>query len=260
MSEAYPATALVLRRWTVGEHALIVRFLTPTEGLLSARVPGAKKPTASMHFLTNPLTLAEIHIVPSRKGNMVQVVQAKSLGTFSSLQDSLATLQAAALVLEIAEGASTDGLANPPLFMLTLDTLRMLEQQPREQLDLVLLAFAWQILDGLGAVPVLNRCIRTDSVEAGSFVVPLASEGGFACAEASQSFPPGARVPIAVLHLLHEINEQLAHTEELPEVPGADPGLIHLTLGVLLHFVQYAIHQPLKTASYWLEATSRPAT
>lgn len=253
MSSAWSTPALVLRRWNVGESALIVKLLTPTEGLLSARVPGAKSPTASLHFLSNPLTLAEVHIVPSRRGHMVQVVQATPLGSFSTLQESLPRLQAAALVLEIVEGASTEGLANPVLFLLTLDTLRQLELTPPEHLDLVLLAFVWQALDGLGAAPVLTRCIRTDSTEAGDFVVPLAAEGGFACAAAAQSFPPGARVPIDVLHLLHRLADELAKHESLPPDFHASLPLVHQTLAVMLHFVQHAIHADLKTARPWMQ-------
>lgn len=249
MSKAWSAPALVLRRWPAGESALLVRFLTPHIGLVTAKVGGAQKPTGSLHFLGSPFTLAEIQVVPTR--GMPIVTQATPLGTFPSLQESLSRLQAASVVLEGAEAASVEGLANPSLFLLTCDTLRALELSSAP--TPLLLAWCWQMLDGLGSAPVLNRCIRTGTQEAGEFVVPLTAEGGFASAAAAQGMPLHERLPVDLLHLLHAVSEA-AGAESLE--PDLSPWLEELQLAalrVLLRFLEAAVHTPLKTIAPLLD-------
>ncbi|HYE78046.1 MAG TPA: DNA repair protein RecO [bacterium] len=254
MATSFTTPALVLRRWKAGESALMVRFLTPGNGLLNASVGGAQKPTGSLHFLGNPFTLAQIEVLPTR--GTPKVIQGSPLGTFHGIQDRLPALQAAALVVEAAERSSTEGLANPALFVLTLETLQHFTEAADAELDVPLLRFAWLLLDGLGAAPVLERCIRTGGTDAGAYVVPLVNEGGFACADAARGFPAQARLPVEVLHLLHDLSGQLHESEGLPDLAACDPQLQRMALAVLLHFLQATLHEQLKTAEPYLAGSA----
>ena len=253
MAMPYTIPALVLKRWPAGENALLVRFLTPTEGLLTARVAGAQKPTGSLQLLGNPFTLAEIEVVPTR--GMAKVVQASPLGSFSNLLDSLLRMQAASLVVEVAEAASTEGLANPAVFLLALETLQRIDQDGESTLDLPLLRFIWSLLEGMGAAPVLDRCIRSGRTEAGEFVVPLVHDGGFACADVAYSFPPHARIAVDILHLLHSLEAQLGTTDALPDLSRWDAVEQRVALAVLIHFAMVSLGQELKCAQPYLAAS-----
>ena len=251
MSTLQTTPALVLQRWPAGETALIVRFLTPGEGLVSGQVAGSRKPTGSLHFLGNPFTFAEIGIVATR--GMARVTQATCIETFPALLSSLLRMQAGALALEIAERASAEGLANPGLFVAVIETLSELDQAADDALlDLPLLRLVWVVLEGHGAAPILDRCIRTGETTAGDYVVPLVFEGGFVCADAADSLPQSARVGSDILHILHAVAEAVHSQEHLPDLDAWAPNRQRVALAVLLHFLQSTLGTEFKTGEPYL--------
>ncbi|MEO7993097.1 MAG: DNA repair protein RecO [bacterium] len=251
MSTLQTTPALVLQRWPAGETALIVRFLTPGNGLMSAQVAGSRKPTGSLHMLGNPFTFAEISFVPTR--GMARVTQGNGIATFPTLLTTLPRMQAGSLVLEVAERGSAEGLGNPGLFVAVIETLQELDQaEDDSQLDVPLLRLIWVVLEGHGAAPILDRCIRSGATSAGDYVVPLVSDGGFACADAAGGFPTNARVGIDIVHILHAVAEAVHQQEHLPDLDAWAPGRHRVALAVLLHFLQSTLSAELKTAEPYL--------
>lgn len=221
---------ILLRSHSYSESSRILRFLTPSHGLLSVMAKGARRRSSRGESAPNTFdqvtltfyhradrdlhTLRDLDVTRGRRGLGREVMR----------------FAGASLLAELLL-AHTLQEANPRLYRKVSETLDGLEGAPTAQLPGRVLAGAWSVLGEAGFPPVLDRCARCDAeLPDGVDLLRFnAAQGGLLCARCG-SEAPGARLgPTARSDLRHMARG------EAPEGLRGAPGHVGLLENFALH-------------------------
>ncbi|MBO4928698.1 MAG: DNA repair protein RecO [Clostridiales bacterium] len=133
----------------------IITILTPSQGLVSAMVPGAKKHSSRLASLATPPLLADF-VLNSSKG-YYYLKEGEPVESFRGLYDSFEALTCASHILEVVKDTSVDPESCQAIFLLLVHVLYDLSKHPDKYRQIVA-AFEWRLMDTLGFAFDLNDC------------------------------------------------------------------------------------------------------
>lgn len=113
---------IVIRQTEVGESDKLVTLLTPEYGRLTVRAKGCRSQKSKLRFATLPMCFGDYLLTKGKAGYIITACD--SVDTFVSVSDDLARFYVAAVVLDGASHLSSEGTADPTLFLTVLNTLK----------------------------------------------------------------------------------------------------------------------------------------
>jgi len=150
---------IILKRTNFGEADRMLTILTKHLGKISVIARGVRKITSRRAGNVELLNLVKIGLF---KGKGYTLTEAESIETFPRLKSNLATSTAAFHILELSNKLLPEDDPNFHSYDLIVETLRRLEQNPRQ---LLLRAFEIKFLNLLGffstrALPGMNESTK----------------------------------------------------------------------------------------------------
>lgn len=233
MSEQRTVEALVLRRRDVGEADRRLSILTREDGRLSVVARGARKAASRLAAVSEPLTLAEIHIATGTKQSYV--LQASIRDVFPGLRMDYDKLVLALGLAEVYAAFTQGGVSHEDEFDCLVNGLHAIEASENSAA-----ATVWALLKALdmeGVAPYWLHYVDTEGeiLETPCYVSP--SAGG------PVSFEVGRRTQDAFLAKV-EVLIGLQKTSEL-EFPPPKLRMAQDALQVLFQYLRHVCHDPL---------------
>ncbi|MCL4121373.1 UNVERIFIED_CONTAM: hypothetical protein GTU68_041027 [Idotea baltica] len=134
--------------------------MTRDFGRLTAMAKGARRPKSPFEAAIDVLAICRIVFI-HKTSAMSLLTEAKLERRFRSAETDLHRLYAGYYVVELLRKLTDEGDPNPELFDLTHDTLVQLDQSELsgDELNLRLLQYELGMLDLIGHLPMLTRCV-----------------------------------------------------------------------------------------------------
>src|SRR5689334_11305024 len=126
----YKEQGIVLRATKLGEADKIVTILTQGSGKVRAVAKGIRRTQSRFGARLEPFTHVSLLCYQGR--NLDTVTQAEILSPFRALRTDLDLIAAGETMLEAADKVAEDHERNVRLFLLLLNGLRALDDQPRD--------------------------------------------------------------------------------------------------------------------------------
>lgn len=243
-SALYRAEAIVLRHQDLGETDRLVVLYSREHGKIRASVRGARKVLSRLGGHLEPLTRARLLLV--RGQNLDIIAQAEGIELFPRIRRNLLLTTQGLYLAELAGLFTEEPEAQPALYDLLLEGLRLLEAG--EPGDLVLRRYDMQLLALQGYRPSLDACAScgrpVPADGPGSF---SPSWGGLLCERCSPQEQTARRVSTAALmglRLLQKGEWQALHHKW----PARD--VAWEMEQVLRWYIQSVVERPLQTAAF----------
>jgi DNA repair protein RecO (recombination protein O) len=152
-----PATILVLRKTKLGETDLIITALSDEGRQVRAVVKGARKPGSRLGAHLELYSIARVLLHKGR--NLDIVTEASGVEGNEPCRADLVHSAAAAVVVELIDKASADGVREERLFPLAREALRCIGTVPDVGVALISAAALLKVASQLGFRPSLTRCV-----------------------------------------------------------------------------------------------------
>ena len=154
-SSTYKAEGVVLSRRDLGDADRIVTFFTHEFGRRRLVARGCRRPTSQL--APNIELFSRVRLVGVVGANLDVLTQAQSLETYPRFRDDLTAFAAAGWAVELLDGLSEDGEAEPDAYSTLTAFLSALNQRTADP-EPLLSALALNLLDQHGYAPELWRC------------------------------------------------------------------------------------------------------
>jgi DNA repair protein RecO (recombination protein O) len=177
-------SAIVLRRVEYGDYDLILSFLTPESGRISAIAKSAKKSTKRFGGVLELFSILRIVCTAGRREGGLPILQEASLlRPLASIRSDINKTANASYWAEIVYAWTEEGQRQPELFRLLAFVLGQLDCG-RVSPDVLSILFQFRFLILSGHQPNLSSCTRCrrsfDTFAENEFGVDLAA-GGLVC-------------------------------------------------------------------------------
>ena len=154
--KTYRCEAIVLSYTTLGEADLLVTFFTRDQGKVRAVGKGARRANSKLVGHLEPLTSLRMSMAHGRSMDIIS--QAEILNSFSKLKENLTGIAKGLYLAELINGFGAESSPNPELFQLMIDSLRVVEADPKS--EMALRYFEYHLLEVSGLMPELYRCVE----------------------------------------------------------------------------------------------------
>lgn len=171
------AEGIIIRTTDYGETNKIVTLYTKEFGKIGLMARGAKKPKSELSAISHVLFYG---LCLFRKGRGLGVLyQAESLNPFRSILENIEITGYAALIVELTDRLTEDGLPSQAIYHLLKDTLLLMEKGKDPAVMSAI--FAMKMLPQAGIDPELTHCVRCGK-QKGRYRFSIV-EGGYLCDE-----------------------------------------------------------------------------
>lgn len=155
-SQIIRTDAVVLRSMDYGETSRIVHLFTREHGRVGVMARGARSPRSRFGSTLEPMSWiqAVIHYKPGR--DLQTLSECSHMESFPHIGRSLQRIALGVRTIELTGALMQDGQANPLVFDLQVDALRMINQAP-ERVENVWPFFAMRLAGILGLSPSFSR-------------------------------------------------------------------------------------------------------
>ena len=152
--------AIILRVTEFSETSCIVNLLTREFGRIGAIAKGARRPKSPFAAAIDVLAVCEIVFI-NKPSALSILTEAKLERRFRSGESDLKRLYAGYYVIELLRSLTDEGEPIPELFDLTHEMLVQLDEGVFSEIEMNnrLLHFELALLDLLGQLPMLTRCV-----------------------------------------------------------------------------------------------------
>ena len=152
--------AIVLRVTEYSETSCIVNLLTREFGRIGAIAKGARRPKSPFSAAIDVLAVCQIVFI-NKPSALSILTEAKLERRFRAGETDLKRLYAGYYVIELIRTLTNEGDRSPELFDLTHKILIQLDEGvfSENELNHRLLLFELSLLDLLGQLPMLTRCV-----------------------------------------------------------------------------------------------------
>lgn len=198
----YRVSAIVIRQRELGEADRILVLYTRERGKLSSVAKGIRRPRSKLAGSLQLFSQAEVQLAAGR--SLEVVTQARAANAFYNLRQDMARYAHASYAAELLDALTEEGLADPPLYELLVETLSALDAGGDPAT--LTRALELKLLGRLGYGPELASCASCGAEVAGKargFSVP---QGGVVCARCL-SAGGGSPLSAAGLRALRELRE-----------------------------------------------------
>jgi DNA repair protein RecO (recombination protein O) len=152
MSRTFSSEGIVLKRMNFSEADRIVTIYTEKFGKITAIAKGARKLSSRKKGGLEPGTISKCFF--ARGKGMPIITQAEIVDNFSNANDTLTKMTQAFQVLEIVDSLTPDEEANEEVYVLLIESLRLLGENGSKKKEL--LDNIRKILKELGFGPPKN--------------------------------------------------------------------------------------------------------
>lgn len=183
MSQDQTVTAVVLRRWDVGDKDRRLALLTLELGKLDVIAKGVRKVGSRLASVSEPLMLARLQLARGRIYRYV--TQSQPISAFAGLREDLDRLLPALAFAELLSAMVPYEQPVPEMFHLAVRALHELEGHPEP-----LASAVWscaRLLAEAGFAPELDACVDTGAPPEGEYWLLSPTAGGLV----SGSVAPG---------------------------------------------------------------------
>ena len=152
--------AIVLRVTEYSETSCIVNLLTREFGRIGAIAKGARRPKSPFSAAIDVLAVCEVVFI-NKPSALSVLTEAKLERRFRAGETDLKRLYAGYYVIELIRTLTDEGDPTPELFDLTREMLVQLDEGifSENEMNHRLLQFELSLLDLLGQLPMLTRCV-----------------------------------------------------------------------------------------------------
>lgn len=152
--------AIILRVTEFSETSCIVNLLTREFGRIGAIAKGARRPKSPFAAAIDVLAVCEIVFI-NKPSSLSILTEAKLERRFRAGETDLKRLYAGYYVIELLRSLTDEGEPVPELFDLTHEMLVQLDQGDFSEIQMNnrLLQFELALLELLGQLPMLTRCV-----------------------------------------------------------------------------------------------------
>ena len=154
--KTYRCEAVVLGYSALGEADILATLFTRHQGKVHAIGKGARRSNSKLVGHLEPLTVLKMSMIHGR--NMDIISQAEVINSYSTLKQHLMGIAKGLYLAEMVDGFGTEASANPDLFQLMVDTLRVIEADPES--EMALRYFEYHLLQVSGLMPELYHCVE----------------------------------------------------------------------------------------------------
>lgn len=181
----YRTELIVLKRTDIGEADRLLTVYSPEHGKLRVVARGIRRTTSRKAGHLEPFMRSRVLLVQRR--DLPDVAQAESVEAFAPLRADLRRLACAFYVVELLAGLTEDGVGQPAIYELLLDTLRRLSVE--RDLWLVTRYFELHLLSLAGFRPELHLCVGCRETLCATQAYFSPAQGGLLCARCGEGMP-----------------------------------------------------------------------
>ena len=154
--------AIVLNRQDYREYDSLVSFYTLNFGKLTLIARGTKKIKSKLAGHIEPIALVDLMVISGKGRDYAASVISQE--SFSNILDDLNKLHYAGLGIRWLLRLTEENEADPPLFLLLVDYLEVLDSYPEEELskemgELIFSFFIFKFLSLIGYTPEVYNCL-----------------------------------------------------------------------------------------------------
>jgi DNA repair protein RecO (recombination protein O) len=239
----YQGSALILRRWDLGESDLLVSFLDEVRGKRRGVAKGAKRSKKRFGGLLSPFVLVRMEYFERPGSPLVRIEGCSLVRYYGSLYRDLGKLLVGCTFLELLERVLPESEDSRAFFPLLAEAFDVLDRGDRA--GAALWVFLVKCLSLLGMEPQFQACVhcrrRLGSRGVFGFSVP---QGGAVCGDCSRKVPVSHRVDASTLSLLDQWSR--GSLEEAQAASGPSPYLREAQV-LLEAFVSYHVVRELRS-------------
>src|SRR5665647_1950461 len=151
----YKADAVVLRSIECGNGDKLLVLFSREHGKIKVMAHGVAKPSSRKRGFVQLFTYTRFLLHRGRE--LDSVSQCEGIEMFSYIRDNLEQISYASYLAELVEALIPEGEQNEPLFLLLLETLRLMEEGEAEMLTR---SFEIKAAGLMGYRPVLEECAQ----------------------------------------------------------------------------------------------------
>ena len=247
---SFPARAVVLRTFRLGEADRIVVLLSAEGRQIRAVAKGSRKSLSRLAGRVQPYVVGDLLIAVGRSLDVISEMEV--LSAHDALRSDLDRCAGASAVSELADRLTSDSSDEPPIYELTVATLDAMETSGPEGTLVVAAAYYAKALAMHGWRPQLAACASCGGrVSGGRF---SAVEGGVLCLDCQDRDPTAPAIDEATRTLvLTLLRSRFAELAEL----HADPLTVRRALLLLRDFAAYHVGSRLKAPDFLLGLPGR---
>lgn len=249
----YPLRALVLRKTKLGETDAIVALLSSEGKNVRAVGKGMRKPGSKVGGRMEPFSLVDLLLYAGR--SLDTIVEAETVEVHRGIRNDYDRSTAAAVVVDVLDKLSVEGLGEPRLYGLGLASLAAIEKAPAENLEALLVGFLVKAMAMHGHRPVLGSCAgcACDTLHPSDQRFSLA-EGGMLCGACKPRFHDTAGISLEARLLLERLF-RMTMQQIGSEAAGTDSRHVAESFKLMQAFVKYHVPARIKALDYYARPT-----
>lgn len=176
----YSCEGVVLRAQRIEEADRLVHFFTDRFGRIRVRIKGVARTTSRYGSIAEPFSHDHLSLYKTREDSAVyRLTRGSLLASNDQLRTELPRFYAASFLVELVDCCTQDGDPHYDLWLLLLETFRLLAQV--NQPHALLLAFQLRAFHLLGVGLDLSRCSHCGDSPPEPPVFLSAASGGLLC-------------------------------------------------------------------------------
>jgi DNA repair protein RecO (recombination protein O) len=238
----YRVSAVVIRQRELGEADRVLVLYSHERGKLSAVARGVKRPRSKLAGSLQLFSQAEVQLAAGRSLDVA--TQARSVNAFYHLRQDMQRYVHASYAAELVDALTEEGMADPVLFELLVETLSALDAggSPATLTH----SFEVKLLSRLGYGPELDACASCGSPIGGKTRGFSVTQGGVLCAKCLAA-GGGIALSAAALRALRDLRD--VEIEEL--APRRLRRATREEIGRLMKaYVPFHVGRELRSASF----------
>ena len=237
---------IVLKTQKYGEADLIVTFLTPDRGIISAFAKSPRKTKSRFGSSLEPLTHSNISLW-GKEQSLAKLTQSDIINSFQQIRDHYNDFVSISKLIEILLALTPAESPNQKLFSFFLNILQFIKSSDQESKEALHLISRIRLLAIIGYAPRLSGCGRCESDSIDFFP----DAGTSLCKKCST---PKAGESKPFVRLTNQVIQFYKHSIEWPVTksnrlkPNQDT--MSALSGVLNRHLQYLLSRNLKSSEY----------
>lgn len=242
----YQTEAIIIKKTKLGEADRILALYTSEYGKIEAVAKGVRRPKSKMAGHLELLTFSHLRLARGR--NLDTIIGAQTLDSLIALKNDLWLTSFGLYASELINQFTVSHLANPPLFLLFLETLRRLTEA--ENSELTLRYFELHLLDKSGYRPQLLQCVSCETElkpETNSF---CSASGGMLCPECKLSRQDSFPISVDALKVLRLLQRSKFEVVKRLKISS---DLSNELKSILGSYIRYLLEKEVKSAA-WMDS------
>jgi len=216
--------AIILHSRKQGETSKILTMLTEQYGKQEVIAKGSRSVKSRFSGLLEPFNHIEIVFYRNENRSFQYLSQADLVEQFPVLHEQLGKLALAAIPCEIINSSEKEGLKNPQLFHLVLETLQALEER-ESGLKNIIRCFHLHFLEISGLEPDLAGCSYCGYDGADKKYIFTLDSGVYCCQECGQVTDYSVKMSgqtLECLRWLRQVDMKTAASVKIPSGIGKE--------------------------------------